>query len=158
MLKNVASIQIQKVAKFNSIPKKSFRYYKKQSSIIFRRIRIQLVFNNILIKKKKNISLALDFRTFLENMKTSSSLSKILETGINVFKIKYQIIKIKKNIMKYRCYSKKNIVIDMQTAMKVIHQRQPRPNLGFCFTSPSQLYFLQPQAYTLERACFYLKF
>ena len=34
-----------------------------------------------------NISLALNFRTFLENMKMSSSLSIILETGINVFKI-----------------------------------------------------------------------
>ena len=33
-----------------------------------------------------NISLALDFRTFLENMKMSSSLTKILETRINVFK------------------------------------------------------------------------
>ena len=32
-----------------------------------------------------NILLAQDFRTFLENMKMSSSLSKILETGINVF-------------------------------------------------------------------------
>ena len=48
-----------------------------------------------------NISLALDFRTFLENMKMSSSISKILETGINVFKINYQIIKNKKNITKY---------------------------------------------------------
>ena len=36
--------------------------------------------------------LALDFRTFLENMKMSSSLSKIFETGINVFKSNSQII------------------------------------------------------------------
>jgi len=33
------------------------------------------------------------FRTFLENMKTSSSLSKILETKINVFESNSQIIK-----------------------------------------------------------------
>ena len=49
---------------------------------------------------KNNISLALDFRTFLENMEMSSSWSKILETGINVFKINYQIMT-NKNIMKY---------------------------------------------------------
>jgi len=35
---------------------------------------------------KNYISLALDFLTFLENMKMLSSLSKILETGINVLK------------------------------------------------------------------------
>ena len=40
----------------------------------------------------------LDFRTFLENMKMSSSLSKNLETGMNVFKSNSEI---KKNIMKY---------------------------------------------------------
>ena len=40
-----------------------------------------------------NISLALDFRTFLENIKMSSSLSKTLETGINVFKSNSQIMK-----------------------------------------------------------------
>ena len=50
-----------------------------------------------------DISLALDFRTFLDNMKMSSSLSKILEPGINVFKINSQIIK---NIMKYKLYTK----------------------------------------------------
>ena len=43
-----------------------------------------------------NISLALDLRTFLENMKMSSLLSKILETGIHVFKRNSLIIKIKK--------------------------------------------------------------
>ena len=48
-----------------------------------------------------NISLALDFRTFLKNIKMSSSLSKILETGINVFKSNSQIIK-NNNIMKYQ--------------------------------------------------------
>ena len=37
--------------------------------------------------------LAVKGTTFLENMKMSSSLSKILETGINVFKINYKIIK-----------------------------------------------------------------
>ena len=37
--------------------------------------------------------MALDFRTFLGNMKMSSSLSKILETGINVFKSYSQIMK-----------------------------------------------------------------
>ena len=40
--------------------------------------------------------MALDFRTFLENMKLLSSLSKILETGINVFKSNSQIMKNKK--------------------------------------------------------------
>ena len=45
----------------------------------------------------------MDFRTFLENMKMSSSLSKIPETGINVFKSNYQIIKNTK-IMKYYEY------------------------------------------------------
>ena len=42
---------------------------------------------------KNTISLALDFQTFPVNMKMSSSLSKIFETGINVFNGKYQIIK-----------------------------------------------------------------
>ena len=37
--------------------------------------------------------LALDFRTFLENMKMSSSLSKILQTEMNVFKSNSQIMK-----------------------------------------------------------------
>ena len=36
--------------------------------------------------------LALDFRTFLENMKMSSLLSKILETGIKVFKTIYECV------------------------------------------------------------------
>ena len=54
MLKNIASIQIQKDATFNSdrkifnlTPNKSFKYYEQQSSIIFRRIRISLIFHNI---------------------------------------------------------------------------------------------------------------
>ena len=38
----------------------------------------------------------MDLRTFLENIKMSSSLSTIRETGINVFKSNYQIIKNKK--------------------------------------------------------------
>jgi len=45
VLKNLASIQIEKVATFNSdrkiinlIPNKSFRYYKQSSSIVFRLI------------------------------------------------------------------------------------------------------------------------
>ena len=46
----------------------------------------------------------MDFRTFLENMKSSSSLSKILTTGKNVLKINYQIIKIK-IVMKYQLIS-----------------------------------------------------
>ena len=49
-----------------------------------------------------NFSLALDFRSFLENMKMSL-LSKILERGKNVFKCNSQIIK--KNIMKYQLYT-----------------------------------------------------
>ena len=51
-----------------------------------------------------NISLAQDFRTFLEKMKMSSSLSKIFKTGINVF------IKNKKYYEKsttYECVDKK---------------------------------------------------
>ena len=51
-----------------------------------------------------NILLALDFRTFLVNMKMSSSESKILEIGINVFKRNCQFIKVKKNVMKYQLY------------------------------------------------------
>ena len=43
-----------------------------------------------------NISLALDFRTFLENMKMSSLISKILQTEMNVFKSNSQIMKNKK--------------------------------------------------------------
>ena len=38
--------------------------------------------------------LALDFRTFLENIKMLSLLLKILETGINLFIINSQTIKI----------------------------------------------------------------
>ena len=53
---------------------------------------IDYFFHNIFDLKKK-ISLALDFRTFLENMNMSSSLSKILKTGINVFKRNSQIMK-----------------------------------------------------------------
>ena len=56
---------------------------------------------------KNNILLALDFRTFLENMNMSSSLSKILETGINVFKSNYRIIKkFVDFIILFRGYSK----------------------------------------------------
>jgi len=54
--KNVASIQIQKVATYDSdrkkiylIPNKSFRYYNLQSSIIFRRIHIKLIFHNCML-------------------------------------------------------------------------------------------------------------
>ena len=39
------------------------------------------------------------------DMKMSSSLLKILETGMNVFKINFNIIKNKKNIMKYQLYT-----------------------------------------------------
>ena len=52
-----------------------------------------LVFHNIF--DFFYISLALDFPTFLENMKMSPSLSKIFETEINDFKINSQIIKMK---------------------------------------------------------------
>ena len=53
-------------------------------------------------------------RTYLENMKMSSSLSKILETGINVFKINYQIIKNKKYYeisIIYECVEKLSMII-----------------------------------------------
>ena len=56
---------------------------------------------------------ALDSRTFLENMKMSSSLSKILETGINVFKSNYKIIKIK-IIMNYYFSAGLEVARDMQ--------------------------------------------
>ena len=81
--------------KINLFPNKSFRYYKQKSLIIFRRIRIQLIFHNILLIwfLKKYSAMALDFQTFLENMKKSSLLSKILETGINIFKSNSRMIK-----------------------------------------------------------------
>ena len=47
----------------------------------------------------------LDFRTFLENMKMSSSLFKILKTGLNVFKSNYHVIEKQKNITKYKLYT-----------------------------------------------------
>ena len=62
-----------------------------------------------------NISLALDFRTFLEYMKMSSSFSKIYETGINVFKSKYQIVRNKKKYYEistiYECVEKSSLII-----------------------------------------------
>ena len=48
--------------------------------------------------------LSLDFRTFLENIKMSSSLSKILETGMNVFKSHSQI-KESKTYLKVKLYT-----------------------------------------------------
>ena len=51
------------------------------------------IFDSVFIN---NNSLELDFRTFLEHMKMSSSFSKIYETGINVFKSNYQIVRNKK--------------------------------------------------------------
>jgi len=56
--------------------------------------------------------MALDFRTFLENMKMSSSLSKILETGINVFKRLSDHKKNLKNILKYQIYTNASKIID----------------------------------------------
>ena len=50
-----------------------------------------------------NILLALDFRTFLENMKMSSSKSKILEAWIKVFKSNSNIMK---NTTIYECVEK----------------------------------------------------
>jgi len=105
MLKNVASIQIQKVATFGSYKN---QFNSKQIIQILQPIvidlflthciHIKIIFHKIFDFFLDNISLTLDFRIFLENMKMSSSLSKTLETGINVFKSNYQIIK--KNIMK----------------------------------------------------------
>ena len=54
------------------------------------------MFHNVFNFFKNNISPALDFRTFLENMKMSSSLSKILQTEMHVFKSNSQIMKNKK--------------------------------------------------------------
>ena len=63
---------------------------------------------------EERISLALDFRTFLEKMKMSSSLSKILGTGINFSKVTLRSWKLK-NIMKYQLYTnaskKKSMII-----------------------------------------------
>jgi len=99
MLNYVAYIEIQKVATFNAGRKKN-QFNSKQIIQILQTIVIDYfstysyivlshnIFDSVL---KKNISLALDFRTFLENLKMSSSISKILETGINVFKSNYQI-------------------------------------------------------------------
>ena len=83
------------------------------ASIIFRRICVYLIFHNIFDFFFINISLALDFRTFQENMKMSSSLSKILETGVNVFKINYQIIKKKyyEILTLYECVEKLSMII-----------------------------------------------
>ena len=53
---------------------------------------------------KNNIELITCFRTFLENIKMSSSLPKILETGINVFINNSQIIQ-SKHIMKNQLYT-----------------------------------------------------
>ena len=59
-----------------------------------------------------DISLALDFRTFVDNMKMSSSLSKILEPGINVFKRNCQIMKNKKYdiLTTYECDEKLSMI------------------------------------------------
>ena len=88
--KNVDSIQIKKVAtqdsdrnKINLIPNKAFRYYKLQSSIIFRRICIQLIFHNIfyIVFFKINILLTTCFSRLAHSRKIwkmSSSLSKSL--------------------------------------------------------------------------------
>ena len=53
---------------------------------------------------------------FLENMKMPSSLPKILETGINVIKINYQIIKNKlyyEISIKYECAEKLSMIIGL---------------------------------------------
>ena len=58
--------------------------------------------------------MALDFRTFFENMKMSPSLLKILKTGINVLKSNYQIIKYKKYYeisTTYECFEKLLLII-----------------------------------------------
>ena len=119
--KNVAIIQIQKFETYDSDLKK-INFIPKKSSIIFRRMRIYSRFNNIfdLFLKKIVFSLqlvsrlALDFRTFMENMKMSSSLLKILEPGINVFKSNSQITKKKIfwNISTiYECVEKLSMII-----------------------------------------------
>ena len=53
-------------------------------------------------RKNERLSIQiLQTKVIYVNIKMSSSLSKILETGINVFKSNYQIIK---NILKYQLY------------------------------------------------------
>jgi len=63
---------------------------------------------------EERISLALDFRTFLEKMKMSSSLSKILGTGINFSKVTLRSWKLKKYYeisTIYECVEKKSMII-----------------------------------------------
>ena len=97
MLKNVASIQVQKVATFNS-DRKNNQYKLKQIIQILQTMVIDYFSTHSYIVNISNIffdniSLALDFLTFQENKKMLSSLSKILETGINVFKSNSQLMK-----------------------------------------------------------------
>ena len=63
---------------------------------------------------EERISLALDFRTFLEKMKMSFSLSKILGTGINFSKVTLRSWKLKKYYeisTIYECVEKKSMII-----------------------------------------------
>ena len=70
----MASIQIQKIATYHLDSKKINR-----SKIRSDQKRFFIAGSGL-----KDICLALDFLTFLENMKMLSSLLKILETGIKV--------------------------------------------------------------------------
>ena len=76
--------------------------------------------------------LALDFRTFLENVKMSSSLSKILKTGINVFKINYQNIKNEKH------YSKPTLPLNERSSNSSASFLLFKKNCLFCSNSLSQ--------------------
>ena len=111
----MVSIQIQKAATFNSgrktikqiLQPKVINYFSTHSYIVYISKYSDFVFLN-------NISRALDFPTFLENMKLSSSLSKILETGINVFKSNSQIMKNSKYYKIsaiYKCVEKYSMTI-----------------------------------------------
>ena len=53
------------------------------------------------------------FSNIVKNMKMTSSLSKVLETGMNDFESNSQILKNKnKNIMKYQLYTNASKIID----------------------------------------------
>jgi len=110
MLKNVSSMQIQKFATFNSdreqinlSPNKSFRYYNQYSSIIFRRIRIWLIFHNIffyffLIRLWKHLFL---FQGFLIMKTTFSYFPGMFKNPAPAECYLKKII----NIMKYLLYT-----------------------------------------------------
>ena len=76
---------------------------------------IFLIFINQYFANNFLSQLALNFRTFLENMMMSSSLSKILETELKVFNSNSRVIKKIKKYYEtssfYECFGKKSIIM-----------------------------------------------